>query len=69
MTFINKWDEVIVHVWSTHYLRDDVATGCRDPEDGEAYSLFRRDTGEREGVYAGSLRWAILSCESKYEIK
>jgi len=61
--YINKYDEVIVHEWPGWYLRDDVATGCRDRKDGEAYSLFRSN-GDREGVYAGSLRWAILECEA-----
>ena len=63
---IDEDGEVIVYEWPTHYLRDDNATGCRDEEDGQAYSLFRKQPYGREGVYAGSLKWAIIEAEAEY---
>lgn len=51
--------DIIVKEWPGYYLRDDLATGCRDPEDGEAYSLFCLKPYGRLAVYAGRLEWAI----------
>lgn len=68
MTPLKEYNgDVIVHEWPGWYLRDDLATGCRDPEQGEAYSLFRFVPYGREGVYAGRLEWAIKECTERIE--
>lgn len=44
------------------FLRDDYDIRIRNPDlfdTAEAYSLFRQDPYGREGVFAGSLEWAI----------
>lgn len=66
---LNEDDEVVVYEWPTHYLRDDNATGVRDAEDGQAYSLFRKQPMLRENVYAGRLEWAIDAAQFYIENK
>lgn len=62
--YLNSDEEMIVYEWPTHYLRDDLASGVRDPEAGQAYSLFCKEPYGREHVWAGSLQWAILESEA-----
>jgi hypothetical protein len=60
--------DIIVYEWPGWYLRDDIATGCRDPEDGQAFSLFRLEPYGREVVYAGTLAWAIRECTERIRL-